>query len=196
MKQKKTLITRFIPLLSILTVFTVSITLLVNAYFVRNSGEVTNNFTPADSIQPTVVEKFENNEKSNVYFEVGKTDYPVYVRAEIVITWQKKDGTVYFSKPIEDSDYDLNLILSESGSTTGWVKGNDGYYYYQTPVESDGKTSVLIEKCVPIGKGPTSEYTLNVEIIVQTVQAIGMTDGNGTNPTTEIPAYKDAWGIS
>lgn len=193
MKRKESGITWYRLLLIVLAMVAV-VSGTISAYYIKNAGKVTNTFTPADSVQPEVVEDFDGNVKENVYVKVGNTGYPVYVRAEIVITWQKEDGTVYFANPIEDSDYKLDLILSEAGSTTGWVKGNDGYYYYQTPVESDGKTSALIKKCVPISKGPTSEYTLNVEIIVQTVQAIGYTDGENSKPV--IDAYKDAWGIS
>ena len=49
---------------------------------------------------------------------------------------------------------------------------------------------MLITECAPVdGKTPVG-YGLNVEIITQTVQALGTTDSDGT------PAVADAWGVT
>lgn len=179
------------------------------ARYIKNSGKVTNTFTPAPSVTPTVVEEFEpdKTEKKNVKFQIGDTGYPVYVRAAIVITWKDADGTVYFSKPVEavkspDGDpsseegdsYEGDYLLDLNLSATGWVKGTDGYYYYQTPVPSGGETGYLINSCKQVNLNQPDGYTLSVEIIVQTVQAVGYTDGENDEPV--IPAYQDAWGLS
>lgn len=196
MKQKKVWIAQY-RILFIIVAVLLAVAVPVSAYFIRNSGEVTNTFTPAASVQPQIEETFVNHVKSNVFFQVGETDYPVYVRAAIVVTWQKENSTVYFSEPIENTDYTLALSLDASADAAGWVKGEDGYFYYRTIVESGGETEVLIEKCEPLGSETTPEgYTLNVDVLVQTVQAIGYTDADGENSAPEIPAYKDAWGLS
>ena len=161
----------------------------VLAQYIKNSGEVTNTFTTADSVKPEIIETFVDNAiKKDVYFKVGDTGYPVYVRAAIVITWQDKDGTVYFSNPTKDTDYTLDL------NSTDWEKRDDGFYYYKESIESGGKTTYLINECKQKKEAPADGYTLSVEIIVQTVQAVGSTDGENGAP--EIDAWEDAWGIS
>ena len=197
MKQKKSWFMRYRVLviaLALIALMTVS----VSAYFIRNSGEVKNVFTPAVSVTPEIIETFDDNlVKKDVYFNVGKTGYPVYVRAAIVVTWQKKgdngENIVYFIKPVEGEDYELDL------NTAKWKEGtNDNYYYYNEIVASDSKTQNLINTCKQIRQnGDIPEgYTLNVDILVQTVQAIGRTDGDGEDPETMIPAYEDAWNLS
>ena len=187
MKQRNPRIVQYCCLLLILVTVTLATT-LVAAYFISDTGEVKNDFTPSGSIQPTILESFDGNVKSNVYFNVGNTGYPVYVRAAIVITWQAKDGTVYFSKPSQ-SDYTLDLNL------TAWEKNSDGFYYLKDPVESGEDTAYLINRCAQssTSTAPAEGYYLSVEILVQSVQAIGSTDKE--NPQGEIPSYQDAWGV-
>ena len=191
MKRNKSLITRMIPLLIIFVVLSTAVTSFVAARYIKNTDDVTNSFAPAASDDPTV-EETSNDEWA---VRVADKGYPVYVRAEIVVTWQNTaDGTVYFSKPVAGENYDLTLLLSEANSATGWVEEQDGYYYYKTPVESGGATTALIKSCAQVGDAPVQGYALNVEIIAQTVQAVGHTDED--NPRGEIPAFKDAWGLS
>lgn len=194
MKQKKSWI--FI-LIAIAVV--VAATALVIASFIMRSAKVKNTFIPADSVVPEIKETFNDNKlKENVYFKVGETDYPVYVRAAIAVTWKNaEDGTVYFSNPIEGIHYNISLNdtdWKEIESTTEAGKGYS-YYYLTKPVESGGTTPYLIYECEQIlmDENVPEEYTLSVEIIVQTVQAVGSTDEN--NPNGVIPAYQDAWGI-
>ena len=158
----------------------------VYARYFRSASENKSPFTSAESIDPTVNEEFSGGAKENVSVAVGDTDYPVYVRAAIVITWQNADGIVYFSKPVAGRDYILTLNLDVGG----WTSETDGYYYYKSPVSSRGETDVLITSCTQNGAAPADGYALNVEIIAQTVQAIGYTDDDTKQ------AYQDAWGIS
>ena len=169
-----------------------SVAVPVFAYYITQSGTVTNEFTPADSVQPNVIETFDGDKtvKSDVKVHVGDTGYPVYVRAEILITWQDKNGIVYYTKPNAGTDYGLELNL------TDWKLASDGFYYYQKSVESNGDTDVLIEKCEQKAEAAApSGYSLSVEIITQTVQAIGRTDGDANGENT-IDAVEDAWGVS
>ena len=180
--KRKTPARRSIAVLILFLLLSVSVTISVIAYYVKNTGTVTNTFSPADAVDPTVIEEFDKQIKKNVKISVGNTDYPVYVRAAIVITWIDAEGNTVFGY---DGGYTLDLNLN---SPNGWTKRSDGYYYFQKPVKSNGETDILINRCEP--NGDAGEYTLSVEIIAQTVQAVGSTD------TGEIPAYQDAWGIS
>ena len=161
----------------------------VYAKYVRQAGNVENTFAPAVSIIPEI-----KSGMSDIDIAVGPTDYPVYVRAAIIVTWQDNDGIVHFTKPAAGTDYTLALNL------TNWEQGGDGYYYCKEPVkstqETPGKTPVLINSCTQTGTPPAEGYALNLEVIAQTVQAVGYTDGDGVDPATEIDAYKDAWGVS
>lgn len=175
---------------------------LIYALFVKNSVDVKNDFTPAVSINPTVVEDdFDGVTKTNVKINVGDTKYPVFVRAAIVITWKDKDGIVYYKKPLtapDGSDYkiELNQFKLENNSN-GWVF-EDGFYYYVNnegklqKVETNQETDILIISCQQTNFDDVPDgYSLSVEIIPQTVQAYGTTDDL---PPDEKPAYKDAWG--
>lgn len=188
MKRKSAWITHFsILMITVVMIIAVTVT-TVGASYLRNSGEVKNTFKPADSVTPEISETFDNTVKEDVYFKVGNTGYPVYVRAKIVITWQDENGTVYFSLPDKDDDYTIDLNLTE------WNLKEDGFYYYKNSVVSGGETSNLINSCEQIKAAPVDGYTLSVEILVQTVQAVGSTDGEAGAPETD--AWKDAWELS
>ena len=181
MNRKKILITRFVPLLIILALAVVLFASSVFAYYVVNS-QVQNDFTPAQSGNPVVAE--------NMSVTVEDMGYPVFVRVVILVTWQDNEDDekdVYDLQPTEGVDYELTLNLDD------WEPRSNGYitYYYYTkePVEGGGTTGVLIEKCEAKSKAPDERYSLNVELIVQTVQAVGETDDD------QYLAWQDAWGI-
>lgn len=189
MKRVKPLIKRLIPLLVVLAVIVAMLAAAPTlARFIRNTDEVKNDFTPVGSKNPTVA--------SNWTIQVGETDYPVYVRAEIIITWQK-DGNILFKKPIAGTDYQVTY-----GSDWTMIAGSADektYYYYTGTnadssngvVKSEGTTSAIITEFVDRATTPPYDgYELHVEVIVQTVQAVGYTD-DGT-----LAACERAWGLA
>lgn len=147
---------------------------------------VENEFSTAGEVDPTINETFDGTVKQNVAVNVGDTGgYAVYVRAAIVITWKDKDGKVLGQPPVEGDEYDYEIVLGEN-----WFK-KDNFYYCKTPVESGDDSPVLIE-LVKLNSGvtsPESGYTFNVEIISQTIQAVGETDSGS------VPAVTDAWNV-
>lgn len=155
------------------------------AYLATSTKEVKNSFQAETQVNPVVQEdSFTNGtstEKTNAYVEVGNPGYSVYVRAAIVITWKDGAGNVLSQAPVE-GDYSLSI-------GTGWKKGSDGYYYYQDAVSSGGKTEPLIISCEPLTAAPVEGYSLSVDIITQTIQALGKTDDNSKS------AAQDAWGV-
>ena len=158
----------------------------VVAYLSTYTASVENTFTKDTSTDPSVVETFENNVKTDVKVDVGDPGYAVYVRAAVVVTWKSsKDGNVLGKAPVAGTDYTI-----EFGDD--W-KYYNGFYYYKTAVNAD-ETNNLIVSCTPAdGKTPEG-YSLNVEIIAQTIQALGQTDGNSDGTGVE-DAVKNAWGI-
>lgn len=148
-------------LLALLLTVAVSGTL---AYLTDATSEVKNIFTPAD-VTVEIVEEFDNNVKENVIIKnTGKAS--AYIRAAIVVTWQDSNGNVYGKMP-EASDYTMTI-----GS--GWTKDADGFYYYDSAVAVGGVTNPLIVKCTQNKQCEDSDYTLNVEIVVQGIQSEGM----------------------
>ena len=93
------------------------------------------------------------------------------------------EDDVYVFPPVVNVDYTIDF------DTAYWQQIGD-YYYFTKSVESGGSTEVLINSCALLqggGVGVPDGYKLNVEIIVQTVQAIGSTDDGNK------PAWEDAW---
>ena len=155
----------------------------INAYL-SWSGANNNTFTGETSVNPSINETFNGITKEKVSISVGETGYSVYVRAMLVINWQ--NGTAVLAKaPIKDTDYSLTLNLTDDG----WFLGDDGFYYYNQPVNSGGKTEILISECTVLKEAPQSGYTLNVEVITQTIQAAGSTDADNT------PLVEKVWDV-
>lgn len=157
----------------------------VFAYLRTVSDPVENDFVLAPEKDPLIEESVNDplTVKKNVKVDVGETGYAVYVRAAIVITWKDSDGNVLGQPPVEGTDYEITL------NTVDWFEHDDGFYYYKAPVDSGEETESLIEIVQPIVTAPDG-YGLNVEIIAQTIQAAGKTDGE-----SPIPAVTDAWGV-
>lgn len=193
--QKK----RRIPLISWILLAVVILSLSagsVVAWLSIPGGQVENSFTPDDNLNPTITETFKENDdklKQNVVVRVGDTGYAVYVRAAIVVNWKNaEDGNVLGQTPVLDGDYTLTL------NETDWFY-KDGFYYHKAMVNTGGTTANLITSCqlkegitppVDTTVTPNVKYDLNVEIIAQTIQALGTTD------TGDTPAVTDAWGVT
>lgn len=160
----------------------------VAAYLSYSTPVISNTFVADTDIYPTIGESMTNNVKSNVAVSVSdQEDHAVYVRAAIVITWRREnepeDQEILLAQaPVEGADYEIDLNLTH----TGWFE-EGGFYYYRPMVNPGASTAELITSCTP---NVTKEgYVLNVEIMAQTIQALGTTDANGT------PAVTDAWGV-
>ena len=185
MKRENSRIERFIPLLIILLVLAAVLAVTPTlARYVRRTDEKPNDFGSVGSDNPPVNDDFT--------VTVEDKGYPVYVRASILINWQK-DGVNSFSKPLETADYELEY------NTEYWTRNADGYYYYTymedgeyypLSVKSGATTEKLILSFVDMETEPPFEgYELNLEVMVQTVQALGSTDDDSQS------AWQNAWGI-
>lgn len=157
----------------------------VVAWLSITGGQVENSFAPDEDPVPTITETFDDKVKSNVAVDVGDTGYAVYVRAAIVVNWKNaEDGNVLGQKPVLNEDYILTL------NETDWFY-KAGFYYHKAMVNTGGTTENLITSCqLKDGITPPQGYDLNVEIIAQTIQALGTTDARDT------PAVTEAWGVT
>ena len=168
----------------------------VVAYLSIYGGSVKNTFTAETEVPPAIVETFQENTslvKENVRVNVGNPGYGVYVRAAVVITWRDDDGNLLAQSPVADTDYTISM-------GDGWFS-HDGFWYCKTMVKSpdgeeNGISPVLIQTCT--ARTPKNGYHLHVEIVSQTIQALGTTDeavDSEGNPVPTVPAVTDAWGV-
>ena len=181
-KRRFPIISWMMILLAVLSLSTGAVTAYLSW---STSTPVENKFEMEETLDPSIQETFSNQVKSNVKVSVGNTDYSVYVRASIVVNWKYDHGNVSGQYPVEGKDYKLSL------NTNDWFE-KDGFYYCKTPVNSGEMTPVLINTCKQVGTAPDG-YFLSVEIIAQTIQALGTTDV--VDGTGNVPAVTDAWGV-
>lgn len=131
------------------------------AFLTDRDTPITNIFSPSH-VTTKVEETFRNGVKTNVTVK-NTGDTTGWIRAAVVITWQDAQGNVYSQTPVKDTDYTITY-------TDEWKKGNDGFYYYPSPVDADKSTDVLISKCEAENTAPEG-YSLCVEIICSGLQS-------------------------
>ena len=142
------------------------------AYLVTNTSSVVNTFTPAN-VHTEIKEEFDGTNKSSIKVE-NKGNIPVYVRVALVGNWCKNEGG---NTVIVDA-YTPNFSLGN-----GWIKGNDGYYYYTTPLGAGGTTSDLLGTSITESVRADGAR-LEITVLQQSIQA---------EPTT---AVQNAWGVT
>lgn len=118
---------------------------------------------------------------------------PEYIRAKIVAVIKDADGNAV------GSDFSLVYTFGSDESTWGWVKGEDGYYYYKTVVKPGESTSNLLENLSITS--PTTEQLasgsvyIEFNVLADTVEAIGTNSEEaaitawGVNPQTGVKVY-------
>lgn len=160
-------------LVSLLLLLTVTVGGTI-AFLMDSDGPLANLFTPSQ-VTTEVEETFDGTTKSKVSIKnTGNTD--AWIRAAVVITWQDKDGNVYGQAPVVNMDYNISYNISEEVEADCWVEGEDGFYYWTSPVaakadEKISATGILIGSCTALeGKAPDGYY-LTVEIIGSGIQS-------------------------
>lgn len=146
------------------------------AFLVTETTPVTNTFEYA-KVSCAVSETFIGATKENVQIQnTGTTD--AYIRATYVVNWLNKDGTIAASVP-EGYSYDLT-----ENPNNVWAKGDDGYFYYWTPVAPGNSTPESLLNCTAhYPEGVEPQYILSVEILATAVQS------------TPAKAVQEAWGV-
>lgn len=133
------------------------------SYLTDGNASVVNTMIPG-KVTTTVTEDFKNGVKSNVKIQ-NTGNVTAWLRAAVVVTWQDQSGNVS-GTPAATTDYDISYDL-----TNGWLKGDDGFYYWNAPVAPQGLTGVLVSSCSKAVNADLPEgYELNVEIIGSGIQ--------------------------
>ena len=145
------------------------------AFLITNTGPVENKFAYA-SVSCEVKEDFNGNTKENVQItNTGTTD--AYIRATYVVNWLDKDGNIAASVP-EGYSYTL-----KENHDSKWTKGDDGYFYYLSPVAPDASTPESLLTCT-VTRPENPEYRLSVEILATAIQS------------QPAKAVGEAWGVT
>ena len=94
---------------------------------------------------------------------IGASEAWIRVKVEATITGTQTD---------QNQDGKLSTDVMSYDIQEGWVKGNDGYYYYKNPVQKDQTTGELFNG-VTFSKDMDDTYqncTVNINITAQAVQ--------------------------
>lgn len=155
------------------------------AYF--TSKETKKNEFTVGSVQTKIIEKDfkQNSELSSNKQVVPKSvnvanagENPVLVRVIINPQWDEekdKDGKVI--KPITSASNQVKLNFS-SNIDGNWIKGNDGYYYYNKVLEPGETTGTLLESVQlkdNLSDDEKNEYkdrNLTVNVSSEAIQAV------------------------
>ena len=100
-----------------------------------------------------------------------------YIRATYVVNWVDASGRIAASDP---AGYSYTLTENPDRS---WTKGQNGYFYYLTPVAPNDSTPGSLLTCTATYPD-NPEYTLSVEILAEAIQS------------TPESAVADAWGVT
>lgn len=153
------------------------------AWLVQSDFKV--NIFGVGEVEITIDETFNNpyTVKENVTV-TNQGSVPAYVRAQVNIYWVDANGNQLWEAPKVDTDYtiDGNLPAGE-----GWAKGTDGFYYWKTPLQPNGKTGNLISKISQSNEQlawHNDGRKLVVDIAAQSIQY---------EPTS---AVHEAWGVT
>lgn len=172
LQSKQSLAIKLVICLILLLMISVGGTI---AFVVTHTSEIRNTFTES-VVKCEVDETFKDNVKSNVSIK-NTGDTTAYIRAFVNVTWMNESGQVASVSP-KSTDYMIEY------STSGWLKGSDGYYYYSLPVQPNNKTAVLINSCQLLETASAPDgYYLSVEIVCSAIQS------------TPISVVSDIWHV-
>ena len=145
------------------------------AYLAARTDAIVNTFNPA-KVDITVEEDFDGSTKKDVKI-TNTGDTEVYIRATYVVNWLDAQGNIVASVP-EGYSYTLT-----ENPDSKWAKGNDGYFYYLSPVAPDASTPGSLLTCT-VTRPENPEYRLSVEILATAIQS------------TPAKAVTEAWGVT
>lgn len=140
-----------------------------------STDSLTNTFE-LGKIGTEVVEDFDNEDLVKQKVGVKNTsNIDAWVRVQVSIYWQDTDGNQMWEKPVKGKDYTL------SKTSTDWIKGTDGMWYYTSPIAAGQTTDNLIDSLTAVNS--TDGRRLVCDIAAQTIQA---------DPSS---AVEQAWGV-
>lgn len=135
------------------------------AWLAAGTEETVNTFSPAQ-MEIQVKEEFDGEIKKNVRVE-NKSETAVYIRVSLVPTWVDETTHEPVAKSASLDDLTFTTELPESG----WVKGDDGYYYCTSLVPVGSYTPALFTSAVVKENRAPDGCTMELQVLAQAVQA-------------------------
>ena len=163
---------RFVSLLvAMLLIFGVAVSGTA-AFIAMKTDSIVNTFAPSN-VSCEVEEDFNGIAKENIAV-TNTGDTQAYIRVAVNVTWMKNnensnpaDQTVTAQAPRQNQDYSITYF-----ENTGWFKGSDGYWYYQSPVAPGETTNRFIKSCGQLSTANVPQgYHLSVEIVASAIQS-------------------------
>lgn len=139
------------------------------AWLNAHTDPIINSFKTAE-VNVEIHEEFDTYVKKNVSVQ-NNGDADAYIRVALIPTWIDEAGNPVGVPASLDN---LSIIWGSKG----WVKGNDGYYYYTEPVATACETSVLIESAEV--KSTSNGYNLNLQVVADAIQSEPKSVAQGT----------------
>lgn len=201
MKKNKNTVFRLLTSKKAVLAFTalvfVSVSVMIFAKYFHSSDKMEDVYTPGyyDSPDISVSTVIDGNgfvKKSNIKVAPSEdNEYPVFVRVAIVPLWVNDNGDVLGQPPEKNTDYSISYNQED------WFLWTDGYYYCRQTVKGGSETPALVgetQNVSQIKASPNPEYSMQIEIFTETIQAVGTTQRVGD--TAGVSAVLDAWGIN
>lgn len=168
LRRKKRSLKPVLVLVSV-TILVLGATFGTLAYLSAQTNQIVNEFTPSRVTSYVVENDSRGTTKKDVKIQ-NTGDTEAFIRASIVITWQRYNETtqmyeVCYDSPTSD-DYVIDLNSSD------WFLGSDGYYYYKNSVKPGLTTSNLINSITPVNTNTPEGYGLCVEILSSAIQYV------------------------
>lgn len=130
----------------------------VLAYMFRQTEYKDNEFTPA-TVSCNVLEEFDGEQKTSIKVQnTGNID--AYLRVRFVSYWVDADGNIV-AKPSS---------MPEISVATGWLKGSNDTYYYQSVVTPNNSTGELLSHPISLDKDENG-YLQVVEVFAEAIQS-------------------------
>ena len=130
------------------------------AYILTNTTSLINKFTPAQ-ISCEILEDFSNGTVKKDVCVQNTGDAPAYMRVKLLPYWYDKENDTIIAK----SSWTPSFTPGQ-----GWVLGEDGYWYYTSPVNPGECTSALIPSLTLV-QDDVSLARQVLEIIASCIQA-------------------------
>mgnify|MGYP004663123263 CR=1 FL=1 len=134
------------------------------AWLAAGTEDTVNTFSPAE-MKITVDEKFDGEIKRDVKV-VNNSETAVYIRVALVPTWVNAAG-----EPVAQSASLDDLTFTTELPESGWVKGDDGYYYCTSLVPVGSYTPALFTSAVVKENRAPDGCTMDLQVLAQAVQA-------------------------
>lgn len=170
-------------LIPILSLICISMVVMLSYAYFTSSSSLTNTINIGD-VNVEVSEEFkppsswEGEKYPKVVKIHNKSKSPALIRVAVIPRWVDEKGDAWSGDTsIVQLNYaNENIILKPSNSPENkWVDGDDGYYYYNTIVPTDGMTvDILKSISADIPQNKKDRYkdkTLIVDVKAEAVQA-------------------------